>query len=108
MPSSGQRRKGPDPLTASVRYTEAAEATGPGDLRVPPHPARLTVRACGPVILPRAAARGHLPGVRQLFVEGCGDAMIGLREILLRIQGRTPERLAPGDVFQHNFLLRVE
>jgi hypothetical protein len=26
------------PPTASVSYTEAAEATGPGDLRLPPHP----------------------------------------------------------------------
>jgi hypothetical protein len=25
MPSSGQRRKGPGPLTASASYTEAAE-----------------------------------------------------------------------------------
>ena len=38
MPSSGQRRKGPGPLTASASYTEAAGVTGPGDLRVPGDP----------------------------------------------------------------------
>ena len=34
MPSSGQRRKEPGPLTASASCADAAEVTGPGDLRV--------------------------------------------------------------------------
>ena len=81
MPSSGQRRKGPGPLTGSASSTGAAGVTGPGDLRVP-H-ARFAVRGCGSVILEQL--RGSLPG-------RCWPGRWSLRRVTGRHQRRRRRR----------------